>query len=456
MGSVNYEDASLFDTLPESVYIVDQINYELLYINRTGRRLLGLDYEESCEGKYCYDFLRGNGQPCDICTIGRGSKRYGREFYNEKIKRYFRMEDAPIRYRGREARVVMCVDITASIAQHHELASALQAEAVLNEAMQIFYVEPNLDEALVQMLEHIGLYLDAERCFMLSIEGGRMNATHEWCRRDKASICGQLKDLPFQALLRWHDVLARHKNMLVTDGRLISEKFPEEYDLLRRMEFFIGVGAPILINDEIVALIMIANLPTAAIDGASMMLLPLSYFIATSMVAEKNRKLLETASYSDTMTGVANRNAFIRDVDRIQGSLERSYVPVGVLYFDLNGLKPINDRHGHGAGDCLIKRLASSISLFFRKQEIYRTGGDEFVVLCLGMTESQFMMQLHGIMDHLATVNSLSVSVGCAWSGAPGKTIEQLVAEADANMYEEKQAYYKEKEISRNEKQDEP
>ena len=154
-------------------------------------------------------------------------------------------------------------------------------------------------------------------------------------------------------------------------------------------------------------------------------------------------RLLCTHLHFDHIIG----NAFIRDIEHFQRAIDLSPVPVGVIYFDLNGLKPVNDQQGHRAGDRLLMRLADAISLFFRKQEIYRTGGDEFVVLCLDMPEAQFKERLaerlSKVLDHIDSVSSLSVSVGHAWDEGSGLSLQKVIAAADAKMYEEKKAYYK-------------
>lgn len=446
----DYQDASLFDHLQESAYIVDRDNYQILYINQAGRRLLDMGPDEDCSGQHCYALLRGSHQPCMACSLQHSTDEpFDKEFYNEHFKKHFKVVDAAICYQGHKARLVMYVDITAATKQRHELETALQAEAVLNETVQILYAEPELDKALDLMLAHMGLYLQAERCLILNVEGGLMSCTHEWFRQGAESNKGQCQDLPVRDLERWEGTLLRHNNVLVPDSSLLAETYPEEYALLTRLKIENCVAAPILIRDHLAGIVVIANLPAKELDGASMMLLTLSYFIATSMVADQSRQLLEKASYSDIMTGVANRNAFIRDIESMQRSLDLQPVPVGVIYFDLNGLKAVNDQQGHRAGDRLIMRLADAISLFFRKQEIYRTGGDEFVILCLNMPEPQFEERLARVVDHIASVSALSVSVGYAWDEGSGASLQKIIAVADAKMYEEKKAYYKERRCSR-------
>ena len=353
------------------------------------------------------------------------------------------MMDRPIRYQGIDARLELCTDITDFVRQRQNLQSTLSAEAVLNETVQILYAEPDLDKALDQMLEHIGLFLKAERCFVFTIEGSTMRMTSEWCCPGADSLKETLTAEPRAGLERWFEMFDRHSNVTIADRQHLKHAHPDEYEALRRQEVERCVAAPIIIRDEIVSILTIANLTANKLEGASLMLTTLSYFIATSMVADNNRKLLEKASYSDAMTGVSNRNAFIRDLEQNQRLIDQGELAVGVIYFDLNGLKEVNDRQGHRAGDRLIMQLADTISLFFRKREVYRTGGDEFVTICLNMPEMLFTERLARVMAYIDNCSdSLSVSIGYAWSNAKGLSLQQIIATADAKMYEEKQNYY--------------
>lgn len=88
---------------------------------------------------------------------------------------------------------------------------------------------------------------------------------------------------------------------------------------------------------------------------------------------------LRAQSYHDPLTGLSNRRYFDDEAARLQASRE---FPVAVFAFDLDGLKQVNDRDGHAAGDLLLQATASFLTQFFRAGDrVIRQGGDEFVVL---------------------------------------------------------------------------
>lgn len=148
---------------------------------------------------------------------------------------------------------------------------------------------------------------------------------------------------------------------------------------------------------------------------------------------------LEYESTHDRMTRLYNRNQYIRDL-----SLEEGVRSAGVLFFDLNNLKQVNDRYRHAAGDMLLRRLAACLGPADGEgRRAYRIGGDEFVVLCQNCTEAELNACLDGILAALDRRNRgeelrCVTAVGAAWSGRV-LDLEELVREADRRMYEDKQ-----------------
>ena len=91
---------------------------------------------------------------------------------------------------------------------------------------------------------------------------------------------------------------------------------------------------------------------------------------------------LERLTDQDTLVPVANRRAFVREMSRIMAYSQRYDVPSGVLYFDLNGMKQINDTFGHAAGDAALRGLANIFIENVRQSDVVGClGGDEFGVI---------------------------------------------------------------------------
>lgn len=172
--------------------------------------------------------------------------------------------------------------------------------------------------------------------------------------------------------------------------------------------------------------------------------------IAFDVTEEEKRKrdfekrLIEM-SYIDTLTDLYNRNKFIEDTEAMK-RLEKS--DFGVLYMDLNGLKAINDKKGHNAGDKALKELANVIVEIFGREHAYRVGGDEFVVLCPGVREKDFLKDIEKINERISQME-LTSAIGYQYA-ENSNDIDEIVRMADEKMYIDKKYFYRnQKETSR-------
>lgn len=90
----------------------------------------------------------------------------------------------------------------------------------------------------------------------------------------------------------------------------------------------------------------------------------------------------EALADRDSLTPLLNRRAFVRELGRVRTFAERYGAPASLVYFDLDGFKAINDRHGHGAGDAAIQAVAERLQANVRESDILgRMGGDEFALI---------------------------------------------------------------------------
>jgi diguanylate cyclase (GGDEF)-like protein len=150
----------------------------------------------------------------------------------------------------------------------------------------------------------------------------------------------------------------------------------------------------------------------------------------------------------DPLTGLANRELFLDQLDRALAFGSRYSKKTGLLYVDLDGFKSINDTKGHAAGDALLKAVSSRLLACVRRSDaVARLGGDEFVVLLPDVTSRRDVAYVKdSILDSLRVAvdigadDSLAVeaSIGSAMSPLDGTTVHDLMDAADSDMYREK------------------
>lgn len=139
----------------------------------------------------------------------------------------------------------------------------------------------------------------------------------------------------------------------------------------------------------------------------------------------------------DSLTGLLNRNAFDDDVEFIQATHDK---PLTVMYIDLIGLHEINNHLGHARGDVVLCELADAARAYFGDDNIYRIGGDEFVIISFAHSMAQSARQM-GYMRQELLNHGCELSVGMAESD-DGEDIPDLVNQAENEMRKDKKRYY--------------
>lgn len=165
-------------------------------------------------------------------------------------------------------------------------------------------------------------------------------------------------------------------------------------------------------------------------------------------VDQKNARIqeLEKLADMDPLLPVANRRAFVRELERTMSYTERYNVPASLLFFDMDRLKYINDTYGHAAGDRALLHMAEVLRSNVRASDLVaRLGGDELAIILTHADEEQAHAKADSLIAHLQDAPielggrpiRLSASVG-VYTFTPGETPEELLRKADAAMYEQK------------------
>ncbi|MEO1302215.1 MAG: EAL domain-containing protein [Myxococcota bacterium] len=158
------------------------------------------------------------------------------------------------------------------------------------------------------------------------------------------------------------------------------------------------------------------------------------------------RRLAHLAN-RDAVTGLSNRRYFNERLSHLMRRARRKSRPFGVIYLDLDGFKPINDRYGHDAGDHVLHEIGQRMRRVVRDYDLCaRLGGDEFAVLAEEPTDSQALKRMS---DRLAGAVSepivhadqelaVGASIGAAVYPDAGESPEDLLKAADSAMYHSK------------------
>jgi len=157
---------------------------------------------------------------------------------------------------------------------------------------------------------------------------------------------------------------------------------------------------------------------------------------------------LEQLADQDSLAPVANRRAFVRELSRTIAFSERYDSPSSIIYFDVNGLKPINDTWGHPAGDAALMQIADVLVENVRESDVVgRLGGDEFAVILSYGDEAAAREKAQALSATIEANplqwNGETVGLHVSWgvyTFRGGDSPGDALAAADKAMYRQKQS----------------
>jgi diguanylate cyclase (GGDEF)-like protein len=157
---------------------------------------------------------------------------------------------------------------------------------------------------------------------------------------------------------------------------------------------------------------------------------------------------LERLADEDSLAPISNRRAFLRHLARTITYVGRYGAACSLLYFDVNGLKTINDTHGHAAGDAALIHVADILRGNTRTSDMVgRLGGDEFGVLLARANEviatNKAQQLARVVAEARFTWDSRTVPISVAFGAhglVPGEDAQAALAAADRAMYRQKRA----------------
>lgn len=164
--------------------------------------------------------------------------------------------------------------------------------------------------------------------------------------------------------------------------------------------------------------------------------------------SEDFRQRLAHEATHDGLTGLPNRGASIANLEAALAKSEVADTQLAVLFIDLDGLKSVNDLHGHGAGDQLLNTVANRLQVACRPgDKVGRLGGDEFLIVTepiASMDAAHAMAErvrteVGGPIDYEGQLVSPTVSIGVALAQG-GRDADEVIREADLAVYEAKNA----------------
>lgn len=241
--------------------------------------------------------------------------------------------------------------------------------------------------------------------------------------------------------------------LLSRNGEVLASSAEADQDTLRALARVSSV--PVRVGDEVVGTLEFYAREASSEDPAlQAVLVDVGLQLGRVVERERARAILErhaaelqALSLVDELTGLRNRRGFLELASHQLQLAARSKRCALLFFADLNGMKEINDKLGHEAGDLALRDTADLLRRSFREADIIaRLGGDEFVIYAPNADLSVAPLLHDRLMQHIEHYNlsasvRVSVSLGVAsYDPAEPESLDQLLARADNAMYAKKRA----------------
>ena len=246
-------------------------------------------------------------------------------------------------------------------------------------------------------------------------------------------------------LKTWDELIAGSNCYIIHDAeelKLLEAKNKPWYDSLIFAGVYSLVIYPLKANGETIGYIWATNFNSENTLNIKAILEIMSFILASEISNHQLFEKTKMLSATDLLTGLYNRNAMNNRIINIVSGHEDVGEKYGIAFADLNGLKEVNDTKGHIAGDNLLKSAASILLDVFLDSEIYRVGGDEFLIIVTNHTEDDFNTLVSSLRTACDNSSKVKLAIG-TWYGDKSFDIRTAMHLADERMYADKEAYYK-------------
>ena len=305
-------------------------------------------------------------------------------------------------------------------------------------------------ESMKEVVKDIRRQCDSQRCSILMTD---------YEKRDYRLLCEDYdhsdpNQMPMESFLTeefyavietWPKLINKSNCFIITSERDMdnaSEIAPEWIASLRYAGISTIVIYPLRSVNKTIGYIWAGNFPVEKTQMIKETLGLTAFILSAEIANDQNAKKMKIMSSTDLLTGVYNRNAMNNRISYDINGENEIVKPFGVFFIDVNGLKTINDTQGHLAGDNLLKDVATTLKeLKSDKAEIYRVGGDEFLIITPETTRDEF----DGLREQLISMSErpgrAHYAVGACHS-TEYDDVRRAMQIADARMYDVKEEYY--------------
>ena len=443
----NYADIAMSHLL-SATYISDLSTHEILYMNTILQRMLDTacgTKDTQYIGEKCYKVLAGLDEPCSFCPGNHMStgESCQRQHHDARLHRQFDITNTIIDVNGQDVILGVARDINKVNDSLHILESQLTIDETLAQCAQTLSETQDMDVAVTALMSTLGKFYDAERIviFEISADNQSISNSYEWFQQGFLPQIDQTQQLPIDSFIPLLDAIMQNNEIYVNSAQNNDLFNFETYNTLGLSGLVYFIASALKINNKPIGFLAVHN---PKVNYTNMSLLhSVSLFVSNHLNKRESLNEFKRLSSIDMFTGLYNRNKYVQTVNQILTSRLNT---VGIVCLDINGLKQTNDKYGHEYGDTLIQMTVSIMKNYF-SENVFRIGGDEFVILDVTHTRDIFDKKMMQLRSELESQPELSISIASVWC-TDVQEIASQIAHANELMFIRKRNYYNDRQLS--------
>lgn len=421
------------DSFPEILYVVDAKTNEILYMNTAGKNTFPSNGKSKC-----YNIICGYDTPCEHCRMSSNSNKDWSTWESEHLGNLYLFRGHPINWDGADAFLCIAMNINQISELNNELIFKHSIDDFTFQCILEMHREQPYEQMFNNLLLMIGQFLNADRLYLYSFDDLSISNSYEWCNSGIEPMTNSLKNINKDIIKGQIPYFSNNQCVIIKDVEDLKDGYRRAYELFKSKNTHCQITAPIMSGEKIIGIIGADNPPSEKLEKVERFFTTISYFIASILTKQKSEEHLKKIGYIDHLTKLYNRNKYVEESSKLSDTPQHH---LGVLYADLNGLKELNDKSGHAAGDAALCEIADLIRRAFGESRSYRVGGDEFVVICPGFNKDDFFESVDFLRSCIDK-SEYSASIGYKFSSKP-TDINNLIKEADEMMYLDKKRFYR-------------
>lgn len=367
----------VLDSLGERVVISDPMTYELVYMNPAARKDVGIAPDASLKGLTCHKALEGFDAPCRDCPnlMLRMDRALSASHMSNKTGRNLLMHSFLTAWGQRTLKLTIALDMDKHLEALTRDHSLVYQEMRANEAISSGMREADPERGIERTISCIADNMQPERFLIFEErDDNTVSATYEWAAPGVVPLKEELQSIPRNELRGLYAKFVTEHLVMVRDTAAFREEYPGFSFRINGVRSF--VSGQLLLQNQREGFTLVVNPSQESFQTSSILYSTLTDFIAVMIRNRNGLRELERQSMIDQLTGAGNRRALERRIHDWRGD-----GVLGVISIDLNGLKNTNDTKGHHAGDMMISESARLLRECAGEKNVFRTGGDEFVII---------------------------------------------------------------------------